>query len=252
MLLLSNAPEAAEAVEAGGGLAINGPLIVTDNFLGLGIILTESVTVQWIVMLILGTLFFILGRGVKVKPEGKRQAIAEMIVTMFSNMVKENMGEKYHRYTPYIATVFCFSLTLSLSTLFGLKPPTADVSVIAAWGVITFILTQRNRFKTTFQTGNVFSCLMNYLNPLNLVSEFSNPMSMSLRHFGNILAGVVIGGIIYWALGMFAVVIPAAVSLYFDIFSGVLQAFIFVTLTMVYIAMAEVGPKKPKKSKQNS
>jgi len=197
-------------------------------------------------MLVLATLFFLLGRNLKIKPEGKRQAIAEMIVGTFSGMVKDNMGEKYSKYTPYMGCLFLFSLSLSLSCLFGFRPPTSDVSVIAAWGVVTFSLITRNRFKSMFKTGNYFAVIKHYINPLNLVSEISNPMSQSLRHFGNILAGLVISGIIYWALGNFAVAIPAAASLYFDMFSGVLQAFIFVTLTMVWVAMAEIEPKKVK------
>jgi F-type H+-transporting ATPase subunit a len=246
MLLLNNAEPIEEIVEGGGNLAINGPQIITENFLGLGITLTESVTVQWFVMLFLAALFFILGRNLKSRPEGKRQAIAEMIVGTFTGMVKDNMGASYFRYAPYIATLFCFSLFLSLSCLLGFRPPTADISVIAAWGLITFSLVTRNRWKSAFKNRRISKGLLHYVNPLNLVSEISNPMSQSLRHYGNILAGVVIGGIIYWALGSFAVVVPAAVSLYFDIFASVLQAFIFITLTMVYTAMAEIEPKPPK------
>jgi F-type H+-transporting ATPase subunit a len=247
MFLLSNVEPIEEIVEGGGGLSINGPQVVSDNFLGLGITLTESVTVQWIVMVFLAVLFFILGRNLKIRPESKRQAVAEMIVGTFSNMVKDNMGAKYHRYTPYIGTLFCFSLCLSLSCLLGFRPPTADISVIAAWGIITFVCVTKNRWQSAIKNRRIGKGLLHYANPLNLVSEISNPMSMSLRHFGNILAGVVIGGIIYWALGTFALVIPAAVSMYFDIFSGALQAFIFTTLTMVYIAMSEIEPKPEKK-----
>jgi F-type H+-transporting ATPase subunit a len=246
-LLSSIAPEIEEIVESGGNLSINGPQVIAEfELFGATIQLTESVTVQWFVMIVLGLLFFILGRNLKVKPEGKRQAIAEMVVSTFKGMVKDNMGESYSRYTPYIATLFCFSLGMSLSCLFGFRPPTADISVIAAWGVVTFILVTRNRWKSAFANRRVGKGFLHYVNPLNIVSEISNPMSMSLRHYGNILAGVVIGGIIYWALGSFAVIIPAAASLYFDIFASVLQAFIFITLTMVYVAMSEIEPKPEK------
>jgi F-type H+-transporting ATPase subunit a len=247
-LLLSNIEAASEAVAAeAGGLSIEGPLeIFSFELFGMSVTISESITVQWVVMLFLGILFFILGRKLKIRPDTKRQAIAETLVGTFAGMVKENMGKKYFRYAPYIAVLFMFSICLSLSGLFGFRPPTADVSVIAGWGVVTFILTQRNRFKTMFQTKNFKGGVLYYANPLNLISEFSSPMAQTLRHFGNILAGVVIGGIIYWALGSFAVAIPAAASAYFDIFAGVLQAFIFITLTMVYVAMAEVSPKKVK------
>ncbi|MCL2071542.1 MAG: F0F1 ATP synthase subunit A [Oscillospiraceae bacterium] len=225
-------------------LEINGPLVVAEfELFGITLRLTESVTVQWVIMLILGTLFFILGRNLKVKPEGKRQAFAEMVVTFFTGTVKDTMGGGYRRYSPYIGTLFCFSLFLSLSGLMGFRPPTSDISVILAWGVITFILVQRNRFKT----GRLWGGLKSYTDPIpvmlpmNIVGELANPLSQSFRHYGNILGGLIIGSIVYWALGNFALVVPAVLSIYFDIFGAVVHAFIFSTLTMVYVAGADCG-----------
>jgi F-type H+-transporting ATPase subunit a len=87
------------------------------------------------------------------------------------------------------------------------------------------------------------------MTPSNLISEISNPVSQSFRHYGNILAGVIIGGLIFWALQI-AIVIPLAIpvpfTLYFDLFLGLLQAFVFTTLTMVYVSMAECEPKVTK------
>ena len=236
-----------EGVERGSNITFDGPLIVAEfEMFGRTFLLTESVTVQWVAVLILGVLFFVLGRNLKVRPEGKRQMLAEMIVSLFQGMVRDNMGAKYHRYTPYIGALFCYSATLSLMTLVGLRPPTADISVIGAWGIITFMLTQYNRFKT----GKLFGGLKGLAKPipvmlpLNLISEVSNPVSQSFRHYGNILAGVIIGGLLYWALLPLPLILPAALSLYFDIALGVLQAFVFATLTMVYVAMADSGEEE--------
>ena len=75
--------------------------------------------------------------------------------------------------------------------------------------------------------------------PFNIIGELANPVSMALRLFGNLVAGMVIGGLIYWALGSFAILIPAVASLYFDIFSAVIQSYIFIMLTMSYVSNAE-------------
>ena len=246
--LLSNIPtgEATEAA-AESSITFSGPSVFAEfELFGMVLRLNESVAVQWVMMIIIGSLFFILGRNLKVKPDTKRQALAEMVVGLFSGMVRDNMGVKYNKYTPYIATLFCYSSVLSLATVIGLRPPTADVSVIAAWGILTFVLTQYNRFKTTIKSKNAFGCVKHYINPLNLISEISNPVSQTFRHYGNILAGVIIGGLVYWALGYFAVIAPAILSAYFDIALGFLQAFVFATLTMVYVAMAEINPKATK------
>jgi len=208
--------------------------------------ITTSVTSQVIVVAMLGTLFFILGRNLKVKPESKRQVAAEFIVEFFRGMVRDAMGEKYLKYAPYIATVCCFSAFNSLAGLMGMRSPTADISVVGTWGLITFFLVQRNKFKTGGFLGalkSLFEPVAPML-PINILGEITNPLTQSFRHFGNILAGTIIMGILYWALGYFAVVIPAALSLYFDIFGAVVQAYIFSTLTMVYVLMADCAPSK--------
>ncbi len=216
------------------------------NLFGMEIILSETVVVQWIVILILGTLFFILGRNLKVRPTSRRQVIAEYIVSTFSGMVNDSMGVSYKKYTPYISALFCFSLCSSLMGLLGLRSPTSDLSVVGAWALITFVLVQRNKFKTGGVKGffKGFIEPMPFMLPFNIIGEIANPVSQALRHFANILSGVVIGGLIYFALGQFAagiftIGLPAILSLYFDLFSSVVQAYIFVTLTMSYVAMAE-------------
>lgn len=226
---------------------VEGPLKSAEfNIGGFTVELSETVVVQWIVMLILGVLFFILGRNLKVRPESRRQVIAEYIVATFSGMVNDSMGASYKKYTPYISALFCFSLCSSLMGLLGLKSPTSDLSVVGAWALITFVLVQRNKFKTGGVKGffKAFIDPMPFMLPFNIIGEIANPVSQALRHFANILSGVVIGGLIYFALGQFAagvftIGLPAILSLYFDLFSSVVQAYIFATLTMSYVAMAE-------------
>ncbi|MCL2639104.1 MAG: F0F1 ATP synthase subunit A [Oscillospiraceae bacterium] len=215
-----------------------------DSFVSLNI--TASLTTQWVVMLILGTIFFLLGRNLKVKPETKTQAAAEAFVGFFTGMVNDAMGSKYIKYVPYIAVIFCFSMFNSLAGLLGMRAPTADISVVGTWGLITAFLVLRNKFKTGGFWGPFKSLLEPVIPmaPINLIGEITNPLTQSFRHFGNILAGTIIMGIIYWALGAFAMFIPlpAVLSMYFDIFGAVVQAYIFSTLTMVYVLMADRSP----------
>ncbi len=224
------------------GFTINGPLVVASwEMFGMTWNLTESVIVQWIVMVFLAILFIVLGRGLKVVPTTRRQALAEMLVTFVIDMVDGSMGEKYKSYRPYIGSLIVYVVVCNLIGLLGLRSPTADVSVTATLAIITFFMTQYNRAKTGGAKGYFKAYIdpLPFMLPSNIIGEISNPVSMALRLFGNMVAGMVIGGLIYFALGNFAIFIPAVASLYFDIFSGVIQAYIFTMLTMSYISNAE-------------
>jgi F-type H+-transporting ATPase subunit a len=231
--------------EDDGGFSVNGAGVVASfELFGMTVNLTTSVVVQWFLLVVLGLLFWYLGRNLKVKPESKRQMFAEYVVGFFRGMVKDAMGERHLKFAPYIATIFCFSMFSSYSSLLGMRSPTADISVIAAWGILTFVHVQRIKFKTGGTKGFLkgFVEPMAPMLPMNILSEFTNPLSQTFRHFGNIMSGMIIMGLIYSALGMFAVIIPAALSLYFDVFSGFIQAYIFATLTMIYVSVADRTP----------
>lgn len=224
------------------GITVNGPKIVAQFSVGdFPIRITESIVVQWIVMIILTVFIIVITRNLKVVPETKRQALAEMIVEFFTNTVGDTMGSKYKAYVPYIGALFCFSLISSLMSLLGLRSPTADVCVTGAWALITFALVQYNRAKTGKVKGYFKSFLepLPFMLPFNIIGEFANPLALALRHFCNLVGGMVIGSLIYFALGKFAILIPAVASLYFDIFSAVMQAYIFIMLSMSYISSAE-------------
>ena len=231
--------------EAEKTFTVNGPkLVATFNLFGIELNLTESIIVQWIVMAILLVIILILTHKLEIVPTTKRQALAEMLVETVRGMVNDGMAPKYKAYIPYIGTLFSFSLLSSLMSLLGLRAPTADLSVTLTWGLITFVLIQYNRAKTGHLKGFCKSFVdpLPFLLPFNIIGEVANPVSLALRHFGNLAAGMVISGLIYFALGNFAIGIPAVLSLYFDLFSSFMQAYIFCMLTMSYIANAECEP----------
>lgn len=217
--------------------------------------ITEAQVNSWAVMLTILFTCLYLTHGVTAKPVTKRQLVAEWIVEKCENMVNVNMGEYFAGYGPFIAAILGLSALSSLSSLLGLFPPTSDMNVVAGWAILVFGLITYYKFKAGplyYLKG--FTEPVAVLLPMNIISEAATPVSMSFRHYGNILSGSIIAALIAAALGglsnlvlgwlpgvlgdfpLLRIGLPAVLSLYFDIFSGGLQAFIFATLTMMYIS----------------
>lgn len=168
---------------------------------------------------------------------GMLQNIAELIVSMVDNMVKGIMGEEGKRFRNFICLLMMFLLLCNISGIFGLRAPTADYGVTLPLGLITFFLIHINGVKK--HHAKHFTALFKptpILFPINLIGEVAVPLSLSLRLFGNVLSGTVMMGLIYGLLSPpITTGIPAFLHVYFDIFSGCIQAYVFCMLTMVYI-----------------
>lgn len=236
------------------------------------LVITESQVNSWLVIISIFGLCRYITHGISARCETKRQHLAEWIVEKTTNLVGANMGEHFMGFVPFIATIIGLSAFSSLITLFGLYPPTSDINITAGWAILVFILITYYKMKC----GPV-AYLKSFadpilLAPLNVISEVATPISMAFRHYGNILSGTVISVLIASALsGLSNIVlgwlpgflgefpflqigIPAVLSIYFDVFSGCLQAYIFAMLTMLYVAGAFnvdlYELKKKKKVKQ--
>ena len=162
---------------------------------------------------------------------GALQNVAEFIVEMLDNMVKGSMGKNGLKYRNYIGVLFMFLIVSNLSGLLGLRPPTADYGVTLPLGLITFTLIQFNNIK--FNKAGAFTDLFKplpFLFPINLIGEIATPFSLSLRLFGNVLSGTVIMGLLYGLLYKFAWAWPGVLHIYFDLFSGCIQAYVFLSL----------------------
>ena len=227
--------------------------------------ISETIVNSWIVMLLITGLCIWLTHDLKVENISKRQAVAEMLVEMANNFVIGNMGEKFRHMIPFVAALFATSVVSNLLSLTGLRSPTADLSVEAAWAIIVFIMITAEKIKAGGVGGYLkgFTTPIPVLTPFNVLSEIATPISMACRHFGNILSGVVINALIYGALALassalfgllpgllgdvlsqipfLSVGIPAVLSVYFDWFSGFMQAFIFCMLTTMYLKNAADG-----------
>jgi len=218
--------------------------------------ITEAQVVSVAVVIALLGLCLFLTRKLSIRPISKRQVIAEMIVETMDKLVAGNMGQRFMGFAPFIAAILGLSALSSLCSLLGLFPPTSDINIVAGWAILVFILITYYKLK-----GGVLPYLKGFLEPIpvmlpmNILSEFSTPVSMAFRHYGNVMSGSVIAVLIAAALsGLSSLVLgwlpgalgdipflrvglPAVLSLYFDIFSGCMQAFIFAMLTMLNVSI---------------
>lgn len=223
-----------------------------------GIPITETQVNSWIVMLVIAILCLVLTHDLKVKPTSWRQIAAEWIVEKVEGLVRENMGRKFMNFAPFVAAILGLSALSSLSSLFGMYPPTADLNTVAGWSLLVFTLITFYKIKSGGFGGYLkgFTEPFALFTPFNILSELGTPVSMAFRHFGNIVSGTVISTLIYaalaaasgalfgWLPGIFGKIpflqvgLPAVLSIYFDLFSSCMQAFIFAMLTMLYIGSA--------------
>ncbi|MDP4088319.1 MAG: F0F1 ATP synthase subunit A [Bacillota bacterium] len=214
--------------------------LFTINILGLELKINSSIIVQWVIILLLALVSFLLTRNLKKRPDRKQSAL-EVVYTAIANLVHENMGEGYKNFVPYIGTLALFILLMNVSPLIGVKAPTEELSVTAGIALITFFMVQANaigKIGVGKYVHGYFNPLA-FIMPLNVLERIMLPISLSLRLFGNMSAGAIIMGIVYdkltaiaWPAGL---VIPVPFHFYFDFFDAVLQMIIFVMLTMVQI-----------------
>jgi F-type H+-transporting ATPase subunit a len=171
-------------------------------------------------------------------PKGFQNAI-ETIVEFFDNYLRSNVGEKLMFLGNWFFTVFAFVLISNISGIIpGMRPPTADWSFTVALAMVTFALTHIMgvKYRKREYLMSFFKPMFLFF-PINLIGELARPISISFRLFGNMLAGLIMMSLLYSIAPMLArFVFPAALHVYFDLFSGLLQAYIFVTLSLSFIS----------------
>jgi len=207
-----------------------------------------------VIICILGICLY-MTHGVRAGVPTRRQALAEWAVETLESMVHENMGPFFSGFAPFIAGILALSALSSLLSLLGLFAPTSDVNIVAGWAILVFILITYYKLK-----GGLLNYMKSFtepifvLLPLNILGEIATPISMAFRHYGNVLSGSVIAVLIATALGglsnmvlgwlpgvlgdfpLLRIGLPGILSLYFDVFSSCMQAYIFAMLTMLNIS----------------
>ena len=232
----------------------------------LGNLVTVTTVSLLVVTIILITTAALLTKNLTKRP-GKVQVVLEKLVSMLYGLVRDTMGEHNMKFAPYIGTLFLSSIVGTLIGMTQIIPSaTGDLSVTLAWALVTTGMVWYNNIKN-FGFGawlKGFTEPIVVMTPMNIVSEIAQPISLAFRHFGNVAGGGVLTALIYAALGglshtvfvwlpetvlgfippIFQVGIPAFLSIYFDLFSGFVQALVFSLLTMVYVGGACPPPEE--------
>lgn len=216
-----------------------------------GMPFTETIVVTWVIGAVLVALSIIFVRNFDNVPKGAQNVI-ELVVEAINDLTAQTMGKDKMGFAPYIGSLFIFLTVANIVGLIGVRPPTADLNMTFALAILTFVMTHYFGAKRKGIGGYLksFTEPIPVMLPMNIVGELANPVSLSFRLFGNIIGGVVIMTLAYQGLSavsgmigleafpIFQAGIPIFLHAYFDIFAGVLQSFIFVMLTMVFISMA--------------
>ncbi|MCR4896143.1 MAG: F0F1 ATP synthase subunit A [Lachnospiraceae bacterium] len=216
---------------------LNADTAFTIRLGGLEIPVAESTVISWVVIGIVLILCLILTADLKVKNISKRQALAELIVTKLQGMVEGMIGEEGKEYIPYLVSVLIFIGFSNIIGIFGMKPPTKDMNVTAGLAIMSIVLVQiasirKKRVKGWLKS---FAQPMAVVAPINILELVIKPLSLCMRLFGNVVGAFVIMELLKTVV---PILVPTVFSLYFDLFDGLLQAYVFVFLTSMYIREA--------------
>ena len=216
--------------------------VFSYSFFGHKVWITTTHVCSLIVFITLFVFLYVAGRAMKNAkdvPTGF-QNVVELIVEKLDGMVDSTMGKNGKNFRNYIGTIFIFILFSNISGLLGLRPPTADYGTTLPLGLMTFtlIFVQKIRYQKVSGFLKGLCDPWPFWAPINIIGDCAVPISLSLRLFANILSGTVMMALIYGLLSKIAVVWPAALHVYFDLFSGAIQTYVFCMLTMTYISDA--------------
>ena len=199
--------------------------------------INKSVVVTWGILVLVTLLVIFLTSGLKVHNISKRQAAVEAAVLWLRDVVGGMLGEEAAIYTDYIITVLIFIGISNMVGLFGFTPPTMDLNVTVALAVMSIILVELAGILKKGPGGwlKSFASPMAVILPMNILELVIRPLSLCMRLFGNILGATVIMELLKHVV---PVILPAALSIYFDLFDGAIQAYVFCFLTSLYIKEA--------------
>lgn len=211
--------------------------------------ISETVIITWGIMLVIMALVLFLTHNMQIIPN-KRQALAELAVTWMTNFFSKNLGKKGKEYIPYLSTVLIFLAIANLIGMFGfgIKPPTKDVNLTATVAIMSLLLIEISTFRA--QGGikgflKSFTKPMAVMTPINILELGIRPLSLCMRLFGNVLGAFVVMKLI--EIVSKGLILPMVFSMYFDVFDGLIQAYVFVFLTSLFMAEGMETSEKEEK-----
>ena len=213
---------------------LNCETVFTIHIGSFNIPIAESTVITWVIMAILLVLCIFLTRGLKVKNVSKRQLVAESIVGWLEKFVIGMTGEEGKAFVPYLCSVLLYIGFANLIGLCGVKPPTKDLNVTAALAIMSMCLIEFSGIKKNGMKHWVkhFADPIPIVAPIMILEIVIRPLSLCMRLFGNMLAGFVVMELLKAVVPL---IVPIPVSFYFDIFDGLLQAYVFVFLTSLFM-----------------
>lgn len=204
--------------------------------------ITNVVVMSWIIMAVIILWSIVSTRKLKLIPTGL-QNTAEIAVETITNFSESIIGPSGRKFAPYLGTIALFmGLSNTLGALFmsgitgGLvAPPTRGLAIPVALAVMTILIVIGAGIQKKGIIGFIKSLFkpVFFLFPFKVLEFFIKPLSLSMRLYGNILGAYILMEMIIHSL---PVVLPSVACLYFDLFDGLLQVFVFVLLTTLYIA----------------
>ena len=202
-----------------------------------GIDVMESVVVTWIIMAIMMIASLILVHGLKVRNISKKQAALESGMSFIYDFFEGLLGKEGKAYIPYLITVVIYIGIANMIGLLGIKSPTKDLNVTVSLAVMSLVLVEVAGIRKKGVRGWIksFAEPIAIIAPINVLELFIRPLSLCMRLFGNVLGAIVVMALIKHLLPL---IVPLPFSFYFDIFDGVIQAYVFVFLTSLYIKEA--------------
>ena len=194
----------------------------------------ESVVISWVIMLLLVVGSILLTRNLKVDHISKRQAALEALYSLGKNFFEGLLGKEGSRYVPYLMTVALYIACSNVIGVFGVKPPTKDLDVTAALALMSIVLIEYAGVRARGGAGFLKSLAAPtpIMTPMNILEIAIRPTSLCMRLFGNVLGAFVIMELIKLVVPVF---VPAIFSLYFDLFDGLIQTYVFVFLTSLFM-----------------
>jgi F-type H+-transporting ATPase subunit a len=214
---------------------------------------------MWIIAAVIIAALWFVTRKMAYVPKGG-QNIAEMYVDFMNNFSRNQIGRAYKTFAPYMGMLLIFIVMSNIIAIFNiipsgetlaailgdtrlegfklaLEPPTKNFNVtlcLAAATMLVFVVSEF-RFKGTRGWLRSFYRPSPIFGFVKILDYVVRPLSLCLRLFGNMLGGFIVMALLYSVAPLF---IPAVVGIYFDLFDGVLQAYVFVVLTSLYMGEA--------------
>lgn len=190
--------------------------------------------VTWIIMAVLTLLAIVFVRNLKVENSGKKQLALEAFISFLDDFFTDILGKEGRRYIPYLISTAIYIGVANLIGLLGFKPPTKDLNVTAALAIMSLFLIYYAGFHKKGTKGFLksFAEPMPIVTPINIMEIAIRPISLCMRLFGNVIGSFVIMELLKIIM---PAVLPVPFSLYFDIFDGLIQTYVFVFLTSLFI-----------------